>query len=652
MPLGSRGAPQIAISSLVLPRSGYAGELLPVVVTVDAQSPGPATLRLEADGKTLGQQAVALKRGRNAILSEARVNASGAIAISATVESPAGRATLDEVVQLSRARLVYYSQDLPGTEENLLAVIKSAGFEVNMDEHALDGDLSANQVVLLNNLDLNILSPRQKAALSEFVERGGGLLLVGGEHQVYKEDKQLDALDRVLPAKLAPPRDPEGICVAIIVDKSSSMEGRKIDLARLSAIGVVDHLTPRDTIGVLMFDNSYEWAVPMRKAVNKEAIKTLISGITPDGGTQIAPALAEAYRRVLHNESAYKHIVLLTDGISEEGDSFELASEALAHRVTISTVGLGQDVNRSYLERIALLSGGKSYFLNAPQGLQQILLKDVQDYTGSTTVEKALAAVVKAKSEVLNGVDIEHAPPLKGYARYQAKRDADTLLTIDREKQDPLFVRWQYGLGRVAVFTSDAKSRWAESWMTWPGYDKFWTNVLRDVATRNNQTEASAEFDSLEDVLRVRYRLPSGARPEKAPDLFVLGPNGFSGSLKLNETSPGLYEGHLQVGQASGVFRVRPLVSSELFPEIGAARQSTRSTDGGTDEQLLRSIASETGGRYEPPLDRIFDAGAAASTTVVPLWPGLLLLVVALDICELLVRKRGNWRRLLRLRGD
>ena len=46
--------------------------------------------------------------------------------------------------------------------------------------------------------------------------------------------------------------------------------------------------------------------------------------------------------------------------------------------MTISTVGLGQDVNRSYLEKIASTSGGRSYFLNEPIGLEQILLKDVE----------------------------------------------------------------------------------------------------------------------------------------------------------------------------------------------------------------------------------------------------------------------------------
>ena len=92
--------------------------------------------------------------------------------------------------------------------------------------------------MILNNLDLNSIAPRQKARLEEYVRNGGGLLLIGGERQVYKEDKNLDVLDSVLPAKLAPPKSPEGTCVALIIDKSSSMEGRKIELARCRLSGL------------------------------------------------------------------------------------------------------------------------------------------------------------------------------------------------------------------------------------------------------------------------------------------------------------------------------------------------------------------------------------------------------------------------------
>src|SRR6202022_4729391 len=137
-----------------------------------------------------------------------------------------------------------------------------------------------------------------------------------------------------MPAKLAPPRSPEGTAVVLIIDKSSSMEGKKIELARQSAIGVIENLRPIDQVGVLICDNSLQWAVPIRRAEDRSLIKRLVAGITPDGGTQIAPALTEAYRKILPSKATFKHIVLLTDGISEEGDSLDLSKEALAHHVT------------------------------------------------------------------------------------------------------------------------------------------------------------------------------------------------------------------------------------------------------------------------------------------------------------------------------
>src|SRR5207253_6165167 len=118
-----------------------------------------------------------------------------------------------------------------------------------------------------------------------------------------------------------PPRTPEGTAVILIIDKSSSMEGKKMELARLAAIGVIENLRPIDTVGVLIFDNSFQWTVPIRKAVDRDTIKRLVAGITPDGGTQIPPAVAEAYRRTLPTNAVYKHIVLLTDGTSQEAES-------------------------------------------------------------------------------------------------------------------------------------------------------------------------------------------------------------------------------------------------------------------------------------------------------------------------------------------
>ncbi len=650
IPLAGRSASDLRLESLSMPREAYAGEQIPIDLTIDSPRAAHPSIEIAADGKDLGTNPVELAAGTNVVRVHARVNSSGATSISGRIAAPGlGELSFEHAIQLRRAKVLYVSQDPPGTETNLLQAFNEADFELTRDVSLIGKDLSNIQLIILNNLDLNAFTPSQKTRLEEFVKNGGGLLLIGGERQVYKEEKQMDALDRVLPARLAPPKTPEGTCVALIVDKSSSMEGRKIELARLSAIGVVDHLRPMDNIGVLIFDNSYQWAVPMRRAEDKSLIKRLISGITPDGGTQIAPALAEAYRKVLPSKATYKHIVLLTDGISEEGDSIELAKEALQHQVTISTVGLGQDVNRTYLEKVAATSGGRSYFLNDPQGLEQILLKDVQDYSGTTAVEKPLNPLVDHMADVLAGVGIDAAPALKGYARFIAKPEAETLLKIDEQKKDPLYVRWQYGLGRAAVFTSDAKSRWAESWVTWPGFDKFWINVTRDLLTHTDQSEANAQLDSANDDILVTYHLGSGVtEPVSAPPIFVLGPNGFEKHMDVQEAASRVYHGRVHIGRLRGLFRIRPVNDSAVFPEIGLYRQEEELQDYGSNDALLRQISYSTGGRFNPAIASIFDSGGRAVYTSWQLWPALLGLAIALTIAELVIRKWGGLMQSLR----
>jgi Mg-chelatase subunit ChlD len=641
IPLEGRSKSGLRLVSFSMPSEAYAGEQIPIDLTIESPRQTHAMINISAEGKDLGSNPVELQKGANLVRVHTRVKSSGAVPISGKLSAEGlGELPFEQAIQLRRAKVLYLSQDPPGSDTNLLQALNEAEFDLTRDTSLITKDLSSVQLAILNNLDLNSFSPAQKGHLEEYVKDGGGLLLIGGERQVYKDEKQMDALDRALPAKLAPPKSPEGTCVAIIIDKSSSMEGRKIELARLSAVGVVDHLRPIDTIGVLIFDNSYQWAVPVRRAEDKSLIKRLISGITPDGGTQIAPALAEAYRKVLPSRANFKHIVLLTDGISEEGDSIELSKEAAQHDVTISTVGLGQDVNRTYLEKVASTSGGKSYFLNEPQGLEQILLKDVLEYSGSTAIEKPLMPILERKAEVLEGVGIESAPALKGYVRFTSKTAAETILGIDQGKRDPLYVRWQYGLGRSGVFTSDAKSRWAESWVTWSGFDKFWINVTRDLLAHTDQSEATAQFDMANGDILVSYNLgPGVTEPSDVPEIFALGPNGFQKAIEVQRIGPRVYRGRLHIGRLNGLFRIRPVSESRAFPEVGLYRQQEELQDYGSNRALLAQISNLTGGRFNPSPASVFDVGGRSISTNWEIWPGLLGLAIALTIAELVARK-------------
>ncbi|MGI8743700.1 MAG: VWA domain-containing protein [Bryobacteraceae bacterium] len=637
-----RGRPQpgLRLESVNLPTLAFTGERFPIDVTVISPGRATGTVEISADGKLLGANPVTLEAGTNLLRLHASIVTAGALNLSAVIRAPEpGEVRFDRAITLRRPRILYLSQDPEGTEAHLLQTLSAAQFDIDRSNNPLKANLNDYQVVVFNNWDLESLPADRKDEIEKFVKQGGGLLIIGGEHNIYSDTKKVeDALDRALPAKLAPPRSPEGTTVVLIIDKSSSMEGKKIELARQSAIGVIDNLRPIDMVGVLIFDNSFQWAVPIRRAEDRTLIKRLVSGITPDGGTQIAPALTEAYRKILPTKATFKHIVLLTDGISEEGDSLELSKEAATQRVTISTVGLGQDVNRGYLEKVANIAGGKAYFLNEPTGLEQILLKDVMEHTGSTAVEKTLKPVVSKKVEILDGVGIETAPPLKGYVKFIAKPTADTILTID--EKDPLLARWQYGLGRAVVFASDAKSRWAADWVTWKGFDKLWTNTFRDLLPHAQAGEAKAEYDSASGELIVDYQLGRNVgEPKKLPAIFVIGPAGFQHPVSIAKAADGVFRGRIPIGQQQGLFRVRPLEESRAFPEVGFYRPEQELQDYGSNQFLLREISDFTGGRFNPNPKDVFDPGNRSIPSSMRLWPGLIGLAILLNLAELFLRK-------------
>ncbi|HUD99058.1 MAG TPA: VWA domain-containing protein [Bryobacteraceae bacterium] len=642
IPLSGRPRPTMVLDSVSMPAQVFSGERFPVDITLESPSAAQATVEMTAENKPLGATRVNLSAGTNQFRAHASVTATGAIQLAGRIAAPGlGDARFDSALTLRRPRVLLVSNDPHQAEEHLVRTLEANQFDIERAPSGPPEKLDGFQLVIFNNWDMQNVPLARKAALEAFVKQGGGLLWIGGDRNVYVEKPEEDALERTLPAKIAPPRTPEGTAVVLIIDKSSSMEGKKMELARQAAVGVVENLRPVDQVGVLIFDNSFQWSVPLRRADDRASIKRLISGITPDGGTQIAPALTEAYRKILTSKAIYKHIVLLTDGISEEGDSMTLSKDAVANHVTISTVGLGQDVNRAFLEKVAQLAQGNSYFLNDPAGLEQIVLRDVQEHTGSTAVEKDVHPEVVNRAEILDGVGIESAPPLRGYVRFLARPTTDLILRAGAE--DPLLVRWQYGLGRAAVFASDAKNRWAVNWVAWPGFDKLWANIFRDLLPHAESSEAAAEFDRASSQLVVDYHLGRDVpEPAAIPDIYAFGPNGFQSPLQVAKIAAGHYRARLAIGARQGLFRVRPLAESRAFPEVGFYRQEDEMLEYGSNDQLLHQVADATGGRFNPALNTIFNSTGRSIPATLDLWPFLLALAIALNLAELFLRKLGG----------
>ena len=139
-----------------------------------------------------------------------------------------------------------------------------------------------------------------------------------------------------------------------------------------------------------------------------------------------------------------------------------------------------------------------------------------------------------------------------------------------------------------AVFTSDAKNRWAANWVTWPGFDKLWTNIFRDLLPHAPQSETTADFDRASNELVVDYRLSRNVDdPATIPDIFVVGPNGFQAPLEGRpKWRPATIAESSAIGQSSGAVPRAPggrfarVSGSRLLPsgrrDAGVRQQSNR----------------------------------------------------------------------------
>ena len=106
----------------------------------------------------------------------------------------------------------------------------------------------------------------------------------------------------------------------------------------------------------------------------------------------------------------------------------------------------------------------------------------------------------------------------------------------------------------------------------------------------------------------VDYRLgPHVPEPAVIPDIYVFGPDGFQRPVKASKLAAGSFRVRLTIGRRQGLFRVRPLVESRAFPEIGLYRQEEEMTDYGSNDFVLRQISAATGGRFNPDPKDVFD---------------------------------------------
>ncbi|HTN77523.1 MAG TPA: VWA domain-containing protein, partial [Pirellulaceae bacterium] len=187
-------------------------------------------------------------------------------------------------------------------------------------------DLQRYDTVLLGNLprtggddadNLHVFSDEQIEILVRNTEQlGAGLVMLGGPDSFGAGGWTNTRLEEAMPVDFQV-KNSQVLAVgalALVIDKSGSMQGEKIQMCRAAAIAAAKQLGKQDYLGVIAFDGGPRWIVKMNKAANVDLIAKRIARLDADGGTDMFPAMRDAHLALKNVNASVKHMIVLTDG--------------------------------------------------------------------------------------------------------------------------------------------------------------------------------------------------------------------------------------------------------------------------------------------------------------------------------------------------
>ncbi len=165
--------------------------------------------------------------------------------------------------------------------------------------------------------------------------------------------------------------------LTLVIDRSTSMNGVRLERTKMAAHRLIDQLSAKDVLSVIAFSDRAEVLVSAAPLTDKNATKVLVTTVQAGGGTEIYQGLQAAYEQNCRyaGKNFANHIILITDGrtYGDEQDSIALAERCAAEGIGISAMGIGEEWNDVFLDRLASTTGGSSYYINSPSVVQRFL---------------------------------------------------------------------------------------------------------------------------------------------------------------------------------------------------------------------------------------------------------------------------------------
>jgi len=609
-------AGEIAVRDVEIPQKIAIGESFDVKVTIDSTTDTPATLRLYRNDSIAAERQVQISRsGENVFVVPQRADQKGFYTYRAEVEA----AGVDGFVQNNaresfavvegRPKTLYlYGDDRPSL--GIARVLIEGLFEADVrSSAAMPTSLAGFQnydLVIFDNVLASALTFAQMKMVQSYVrDFGGGFVMIGGDQSFGPGGYYKTPIEEVLPVSLdvRQKKHLPSLALALVIDKSGSMDGLKMEMTQEASAATVDFMSDRDSVGVIAFDSQASPVVNLTKVEDKRGIIRQIDSIRAEGGTNMYPGLRMAQEWLQASDAQIKHIIVLSDGQSEQGDFRGIARSIRDAGMTMTTVAVGDDADLPMMKMLADVGGGRFYAADRPENLPRIFTREASMASRSTIIEEPFTARLARTVQATNGIDWSASPQLGGYVG-TAERDSTkspAIVSLISDKDDPVYAVWQYGLGRSAAFTSDAKPKWAAGWMNWPGFGQFWTQVFRDAIRRDSAAGLTPSVEITAGVGHVSVdAISSDGETKNSLHLraHVVGPD-FSGTeITLDQTAAGRYEGGFPAIERGAYLVTVSETDSAAEATAGAVNSySPEFNIGSADSDLLMRVSELTGGR-------------------------------------------------------
>jgi Ca-activated chloride channel homolog len=206
----------------------------------------------------------------------------------------------------------------------------------------------------------------------------------------------------------------------VVLDRSGSMSGDRIEKARGAVLALIDQLSERDRLGLVIFDGSAERLIPLEAAATaaKARWRGLVRGIEPGGGTNLSDGLDQglALLEAGRQPGRAGRILLLSDGEANAGDVSPEGLRARGQRaaraeLVLSTVGIGEGFNEYLMAQVADAGTGNFHYLASADKLGSIIERELSS-TRATVASALSVAIAPSKGvEVLDagGYPLERA---------------------------------------------------------------------------------------------------------------------------------------------------------------------------------------------------------------------------------------------------